>query len=346
MVDALISELHLRKKEFPSGELQSIYFGGGTPSLLLGDEVSALIKEVHSQFKVDSNAEITLEANPDDLDLAKLSELHANGINRLSIGIQSFNDELLSLMNRAHNVTEANSCLENAAKVGFDELSIDLIYGIPGSSMASWKNDVERAIQYRPKHISSYCLTIESKTAFDHFIKKGKMKAPDEELASRQYTILCEMLADAGYEHYEVSNFCLPGYEAVHNSAYWSGAPYLGLGPSAHSYYDNQRFWNIANNSIYIKEVQAGTPKFESEELKRADRINERIMTGLRTRKGIDLNHMKEKLQYDLLQVDGEKVDVWVSKGWMEIDADSLQPTETGFLWSDHMASELFFVEA
>lgn len=345
MVDAIIAELRLRSADFGEELLDSIYFGGGTPSLLLGDEVSAILNAVRSEFKLTPDAEITLEANPDDLDREKLLSLHNNGVNRLSIGVQSFNDELLKLMNRAHSESEALQCIDLAREIGFKEMSIDLIYGIPGSTIESWKNDVEKAIQHRPKHISSYCLTIEEKTAFSHFIKSGKMPAPDEELASAQYALLCEMLAKAGYQHYEVSNFALPGFEAKHNSSYWSGRPYLGLGPSAHSFYKGCRFWNVANNALYLKAIAAADPKMESEELSKEDKINERIMTGLRTKKGIDLQEMREILGHDLLNLHREKIEDWVSKSWLLQSENRLQPTEEGFLWSDHMASELFIVQ-
>ncbi len=345
MVKAMIAEIDLRKAELGTDVLNSIYFGGGTPSILSEDELKLIFDAIHQAFKINQDAEITLEANPDDINAAKLAAWKACGINRLSIGIQSFRNEDLTLMNRAHNASEAVQCVKLARQAGFQNISIDLIYGIPGLSDQNWSENMQKAIDLGVEHISSYCLTIEKKTAFDHFIKKGQMESPDDQLAASHYDILCKQLLKHGFRHYEVSNFCKSGKEAVHNSAYWSGASYLGIGPSAHSFHGESRSWNISNNSSYINQIQAGHLPSESEVLSRVNRYNEYIMTSIRTAVGIDFKTALERFQVDVESAYAEQLREWKNKSWIELSPAGFQATEEGFFWTDLMATELFAEE-
>ena len=339
---AMALEIGLRANELGAKELRSIYFGGGTPSLLHSDELGLIMDSIHKHFSVAPNAEITLEANPDDLNKATLERFRSFAINRLSIGIQSFRDQDLQLMNRAHNAEEASHCVELARNAGFQSISIDLIYGIPDLSQEEWGLNVQKALALNVEHLSSYCLTIEAKTAFAHFIESGKLNPPDDAEAANQYTLLCNRLREAGYHHYEVSNFCKPGMEAVHNSAYWEGEPYLGIGPSAHSYDGESRSWNLSNNVLYLKQINAGALPLERESLSPSARYNEYIMTSLRTARGINLDLIQERFGKDLALGNESRLSAWSDKGWIQILGKLVKPTEEGFLWSDYMASELF----
>ena len=260
MVQAMLRELEARRLYLPDEPLDSIYFGGGTPSLLSEGELMAFFEAVNRYFRLSPKAEITLEANPDDLKPETLAALGRSPVNRLSIGIQSFAEEDLRFFNRAHDAHEARRCLDNARAAGFGDLTIDLIYGAPTTSHAQWAENLEIAFSYQIPHLSCYALTVEPRTALDHFIKKGKAPAVDEEQAARQFGYLVEATQAAGYEQYEISNFALPGRYAVHNSNYWTGAPYLGIGPSAHSFDGESRQWNVANNAKYLKAVGSGPP--------------------------------------------------------------------------------------
>lgn len=339
---AMVKEIEMRSEELGDGELSSIYFGGGTPSILSSEELGLIIDAIHANFKINKSAEITLEANPDDITADKLRVWKNKGINRLSIGIQSFRNEDLVLMNRAHNASEAIQCVDLAREAGFKSISIDLIYGIPGLSDAAWTENVKKALSLNVEHISSYCLTIEKKTAFDHFIRKGEMEAPDDKSAASHYSILCDLLLRGGYRHYEVSNFCKPGDEAVHNSSYWTGKPYLGIGPSAHSFDGESRSWNVSNNSVYIKNIRAGESVSESEILSLENRFNEYIMTSIRTAFGVDFKVVKERFGIDLESREAKKLNEWKLKSWIALSTDGFQATESGYLWTDFMAGELF----
>ena len=255
LIKALVKELELRKDEFKTTTVETIYFGGGTPSLLSNDELDLIIDSVYKNYKVSEYPEITLEANPDDLSNERIIELSKSRVNRLSIGIQSFFESDLKLMNRAHNADEAKACLQEATKY-FDNISLDLIYGIPGASNSQWLSNIETALSFNVPHISSYALTVEPKTALASFIKKGVIDNVDDEQAHEQFHILKEKLEASGFIHYELSNFGKDGYFSKNNSAYWQGKSYLGIGPSAHSFNGKQRGWNVSNNSKYIKAIQ------------------------------------------------------------------------------------------
>ena len=255
MVLALAKEIQMRKSEFQVEAVETIYFGGGTPSILSNEDLNFLIDSVYKNYNVVANPEITIEANPDDLSEERIVDLSKSKVNRLSIGIQSFFEDDLKMMNRAHNAIEVQKCLEFATHY-FDNISIDLIYGIPGSSNEKWKQNIAKALSFGIPHISSYALTVEPKTALDNFIKKGIIASPDDEAASNQFDILVETLQENGFIHYELSNFGKENYFSKNNSSYWLGKKYIGIGPSAHSYDGKNRGWNVANNSLYIKSIQ------------------------------------------------------------------------------------------
>lgn len=293
MVEAILMEIDLQKAYLNGATIQTIYFGGGTPSLLSAQEINQIFDKINSTFSIAPEAEITLEANPDDLTLEKLEAFQQTPINRLSIGIQSFSEADLKYMNRAHNAQEASACLENALSMGFENLTIDLIYGTPTTSHAQWEHNLEMIFKHKIPHISCYCLTVEPNTALAHFVKNGKAKPVDEEHAAIQFETLINAMEAEGYEHYEISNFAKPGLYSKHNSNYWKGVKYLGLGPSAHSFNGESRQWNVANNAHYIKGVAARTLNFEKEILSTAQQYNEYIMTSMRTIWGCDLRKIK-----------------------------------------------------
>lgn len=343
LVNALVKELQLRKGEFKNTTVETIYFGGGTPSLLTIDELRLLIDEVYKNYSVAKNPEITLEANPDDLTRQRINELANTQINRLSIGIQSFFETDLKLMNRAHNADEAKNCLQEATK-HFKNISIDLIYGIPGLTNENWIKNIETVLSFNIPHISSYALTVEPKTALDTFIKKGLVKNVDDDLSQQQFHILIEKLEASGFVHYELSNFGKPDYFSKNNSAYWQGKPYLGIGPSAHSFNGNERGWNVRNNSKYIKSIEQNRLPIETEILSITDKYNEYVMTGLRTVWGVSL----EKVERDF----GENYKIYLmkqaEKHFLEhllyIDEGKLLVTKKGKFLSDGIASDLFML--
>ena len=293
MVTAILKELEVQKGYLENEPLDTIYIGGGTPSLLSSDELKTIFDKINQLYTVVENAEITLEANPDDLSIDKLKSLINTPINRLSIGIQSFFEEDLQFMNRAHNATEAINCIQNAQNIGFLNLTIDLIYGAPTTTNKQWEHNIQTAIDFDIPHISGYCLTVEPNTALDRFVKNGKAKPVAEEQAARQFEILMTRLKSVGYEHYEISNFAKPDWHARHNSNYWLGAKYLGIGPAAHSFNGYSRQWNLAHNTKYIKALQSGKTTFEKEVLSSEQQYNEYILTALRTKWGCDLNKIE-----------------------------------------------------
>jgi oxygen-independent coproporphyrinogen-3 oxidase len=300
MVKAIISEITLQAHYLLDSPLKSIYFGGGTPSLLSEEELSNILNAVHKHFKINPNAEITMEANPDDFSNLNLKEIRTLGINRLSIGIQSFHEPHLLFLNRLHNAKQAQKAINDAKDAGFDNLTIDLIYGIPAKNHEIWENDLQEALALQVNHISAYCLTIEEKTVFGKWVKQKKMMPIDETFAHQQFNILTEALEHAGYEQYEISNFARNKMYARHNSHYWTQGAYLGIGPSAHSYNGQSRQFNIAQNNSYLKTIQNGEVPFEKEDLSLTDKVNEYLMTHLRTQWGVNLNFIKEKFGQDL----------------------------------------------
>ena len=341
LVFALVKELELRKDEFENQTVDTIYFGGGTPSLLSVDQLDLLIDSIHKNYKVSSKPEITLEANPDDLSLDNFKALSQSAINRLSIGVQSFFETDLKLMNRAHNADEAKQCLEEATKY-FDNISIDLIYGIPGLTHDNWIQNIETALSFNIPHISSYALTVEPKTALASFIKKGIMEPVDDDMSQEQFHILIEKLDSKGFVHYELSNFGKPDYFSKNNSAYWQGKSYLGIGPSAHSFNGKERSWNIRNNVKYIKAIEEGILPIEVETLSKTDKYNEYVMTGLRTIWGVSV----KKVEYDFgimfKKYLFEQAQKHIEQDLLYLENDKLLVTKKGKFLSDGIASDLF----
>ena len=343
MVAAIIREIDLRKNEWNQHQIETIYFGGGTPSLLTASELESIFAALDAAFDIRPNAEITLEANPDDLTPDKLSELYKTPINRLSIGIQSFAEADLRYMNRAHNAHEARTCIANALQAGFTNLTADLIYGTPGMSDVQWRENLHTLFELRIPHISCYALTVEEQTALSHFIKTGKSKPVDEAQAVRQFEILvAEMLAH-DYEHYEISNFCKSDNYSRHNTAYWQGKPYLGIGPAAHSFDGKQRSWNISNNAKYMTEIQAGNLPLEIEELSDEDRFNEYLMTGFRTKWGCDLKKI-QSFGIGFERYFMEAVFPYLEKKMILREGDIFRLSDEGKFLSDGIISDLFVV--
>lgn len=343
MVQALVKEMQMRKSEFENEIVETIYFGGGTPSVLSDEELAFLIDAVYANFKVAENPEITLEANPDDLSDERIVELAGSRINRLSIGIQSFFENDLKMMNRAHNAEEAKKSLETATRY-FDNISIDLIYGIPGMTNEMWKQNIETALSFGIPHISSYALTVEPKTALKKLIQTGKVSEPKDEVAQEHFMILVEMLQQHGFIHYELSNFGKPDYFSKNNSAYWLGKKYIGIGPSAHSYDGISRSWNIANNPIYLKEIEAGKLPGEVEILTSNDRYNEYIMTGLRTIWGVSLNRIQKEFGEEVLQYLQKQSEKFIADGLLAVEKNILKTTPKGKFLADGIASDLFLI--
>lgn len=342
MVLALTKELQLRKNEI-SEQVETIYFGGGTPSVLQISEIQFLIDEVYRNYDVAENPEITLEANPDDLSENRIRELSNSPINRLSIGIQSFFEDDLKMMNRAHNSAEAKKSLEIATRY-FDNISIDLIYGIPGLTDEMWRENIQTALDFGVPHISSYALTVEPKTALKKLIQTGKIAEPKDDVASAHFQILVDMLQENGFIHYELSNFGKENYFSKNNSAYWLGKKYLGIGPSAHSYDGISRSWNIANNSIYLKKISENKLPNEVEILSKQDRYNEYVMTGLRTIWGISLERIENEFGTDFLKYLLEQAEKFLADDLLSIENNTLKTTRKGKFLADGIASDLFSI--
>ncbi|PKH67010.1 coproporphyrinogen III oxidase [Flavobacterium sp. ALD4] len=343
MVLALAKEIQMRKNEFHNDTIETIYFGGGTPSVLTSDEINFLIDSVYENYKVGENPEITLEANPDDLSGERILILSKSKVNRLSIGIQSFFADDLRMMNRAHNSAEAQKCLEEATKY-FDNISLDLIYGVPGMSNEKWKQNIEKALSFGVPHISSYALTVEPKTAMSKMIQTGKMEAPKDDVAQEHFMILVETLESKGFIHYELSNFGKENYFSKNNSAYWLGKKYMGIGPSAHSYNGISRSWNVSNNIIYLKSIQEEKLPNELETLSEADRYNEYIMTGLRTIWGVSLDRIQAEFGQMYLNYVHKQAQKFIDDKLLLVENGILKPTKKGKFLTDGIASDLFWV--
>jgi oxygen-independent coproporphyrinogen-3 oxidase len=343
MVLALAKEIQMRKSESGNEKVETIYFGGGTPSVLTSDEINFLIASVYEHYTVSENPEITLEANPDDLSAERIIELSKSKINRLSIGIQSFFEDDLLMMNRAHNSAEAKKCLAEA-KQYFDNISIDLIYGVPGMSNEKWKKNIETALSFGIPHISSYALTVEPKTALKKLIQTGKVAEPKDETAQEHFAILVETLEANAFIHYELSNFGKANYFSKNNSAYWLGKKYIGIGPSAHSYDGISRSWNVSNNSLYLKSIQEDKLPNEIEILSITDRYNEYIMTGLRTIWGVSLERIRTEFGQTYLDYLMKQAQKFLDDGLLFIENAILKPTPKGKFLTDGIASDLFYL--
>lgn len=345
LIEALIKELILRK-DFLSGELvNSIYFGGGTPSIVSSSLIEKILRTIQQNFRCSDDIEITLEGNPDDLNYSKLKELKAIGINRLSVGIQSFYDDDLLFMNRAHDAQESVSVLDNINKVGFKNYTIDLIYGYNSLSNSKWQQNLNYLVEFDVPHFSAYALTIEPKTKLAHEEHKNGFRFVKDEVMVTHFKILTDFAKTNNYGHYEISNFCKLNMESRHNSSYWHEAPFLGVGPSAHSFNGKERSWNIANNNQYVKGIENNISVTTSETLSKFDKHNEYVMTKLRLDKGIDLNEFTVKFDdasKENLLLNGTK---WVDRCYLQKDNNHLKLTHIGKLFADKIAADLFIIE-
>ncbi len=344
-LDALKKEIELQKDYLGTKKINTIYLGGGTPSLLNQNELMQVFGTIDKYFKIHKDAEITLEANPDDLTKNKIKELKDTPINRFSIGIQSFYDEDLKLMNRAHNSQEAISAVKGAQDAGFENITIDLIYGIPNLTEHRWRNNLQNAFLLDVKHISAYCLTVEPKTVLAHQVKTKQIKNVDEQQSSEQFEIMLDAMKQQGFVQYEISNFCKDNFYSKHNSNYWLKEKYLGLGPSAHSYNGSTRQWNISNNALYIKGVEENKLNFELEELSDSQRYNEYILTSLRTIWGTSLDVISSSYGNNYQTYCLKEVEKYILSEDVKIEANKLFLTNKGKLIADKIASDLFKTE-
>jgi len=342
LVNSMVGEMKLRKGYLQNEKITSIYFGGGTPSLLSIQQLELLFNTINQLFIVAKNAEITLEANPDDLTKEKINELKQTPINRLSIGIQSFFEEDLKWMNRAHNSNQAKDSIQFAKDAGFENITIDLIYGTPELTDEKWIKNIQTGLDFNIDHISSYALTVEPQTALGHFIKQKKLPQLNEEQSARQFDILIDTLEQNNFEQYEISNFARDKKYAVHNTAYWKNEIYLGIGPSAHSFDKTSRSWNIANNTKYIQAIETNEPIIETEFLTIENQYNEYLMTGLRTIWGCDLQHIEKTFRKQFSEKMLSKINQKVDEGLIEINGTNFKLTRKGKLFADGIASEFF----
>jgi oxygen-independent coproporphyrinogen-3 oxidase len=346
MVAALVQEIDLQRHYLVNEPVHTIYLGGGTPSLLNVEEIEMLLQTIHTHYIVDADAEITLEANPDDVTPEKLNAWKNIGINRLSIGIQSFFEEELTWMNRAHTTGQAHQCIEWSLAAGFNNITIDLIYGSPLLTDEMWLRNVQQAITYGIPHLSCYALTVEERTPLHQHIDRKKKANVDPDKQGHQFLLLMQWLKAAGYEHYEVSNFARPGFRSRHNSAYWKGEPYLGIGPSAHSFNGKERQWNIANNQQYIHSILQQVVPFEKELLSKTDQLNEFVMISLRTAEGINLNLLEHNWGSEEKDRVIKETTHFINNGVMIREEEHLKLTESGMPLADGIASQLFRLDA
>jgi len=343
ILNALKSEIILRKNYLNNEKIETIYFGGGTPSLMNADELQVLIGQITDLFEVSATAEITIEANPDDLNPQYVREIKSTLINRFSIGVQSFFEEDLKWMNRAHTASEAQSAIKRVQDAGFENITTDLIYGYPLLTNEKWEFNIQKLIEYQVPHISSYSITVEPNTALAKLISKEKQANMDEGQSANQFLMLIDQLSESGFDHYEISNFSKPGMHSRHNSNYWDGVSYLGIGPSAHSFNGESRQWNISNNSKYIDSIELKKVPAETEFLSTENKINEYIMTSLRTSKGMNLQLIALKFGSDYSNEIHNSLETFIEKEWVTINEQMVALTREGKLFADHIASELFF---
>lgn len=342
MIGAIAKEILLQKDYLQGEIIETIYLGGGTPSLLDQKEIDLILDSIRSIHRIGQQAEITLEANPDDLSGMRLRELRQSGVNRLSIGIQTFNSERLKFLNRIHDENSAIKSFYEAREAGFNNISVDLMYSLPGETIEDLKNDIQKVVALNPEHISCYSLTIEEKTAFGKWAASGKLRPEPDEVSASHLEIVMAKLMEAGYEHYEISNFAKPGFYSKHNSNYWRGVKYLGVGPSAHSYNEESRQYNVSNNYAYLKSLQNDNIPFEQEALSRENKINEYILTSLRTSWGTDINFIKQQFGYELLTENKDYLSNLLDKKLIILEQNFITLTQKGKLMADKISSDLF----
>lgn len=345
MMEALIHELTLQKNYLEGQKVETIYFGGGTPSLLEADELTRILDAISGHFNLATDLEITLEANPDDLTIKKVKNFKQTPINRFSIGVQSFFDEDLMWMNRSHSASEAESAIKRVQDAGFENITADLIYGYPLLSDEKWSTNIRQMLELHIPHISCYSMTIEPGTALAHFTKQGKSKPIDERQSAAQFIELMAKLQEAGYLHYEISNFAQPGYESKHNTNYWKGEFYLGIGPSAHSFNGVSRQWNLANNANYLAAIAKHQVPAQVEVLTLNNRFNEYLMTSLRTHWGADMHYLRSNFGTEYANLVLAKAETLLQKNWIKIEDQKLALTEEGKLFADHIAAEFFIID-
>ena len=338
-------ELESRKNYLKDKKVDTIYFGGGTPSVLEKKDISSILKKIYDTYIIVKNPEITLECNPDDLSKDKLIALKEIGINRLSIGVQSFNDMDLIWMNRSHNADESEDCIKMAQQVGFENITIDLIYGLPNQTTDDWEKNLKKMFKYNIQHFSAYALTIENKTALKHLVDTNKIKPLKEELIVSQYNLLIDKASEHGFIHYEISNFGKEGFFSKHNTAYWNNKHYLGIGPSAHSYNEKSRRWNVSSNKQYIQKIRKGENYFEVEKLTKNQQYNEYIFTSLRTMWGVDSKKIAKKFNTHILNHYLTEIKKWEKKAYVKQDNQVFKLTKIGQMFADRIASDLFIIE-
>jgi oxygen-independent coproporphyrinogen-3 oxidase len=339
VVDAIIAEI-TRRQDYLDEKITTIYFGGGTPSLLEIKHLDKLLNQVYESFVIKEGAEITIEANPEDITLVRSKRLQKSGFNRVSVGIQTFDDKILKFLNRNHDSQMSVAAVLTLRQAGFANINVDLIYGIPGQPVSQWHKNLDQVIALRPNHISSYALTIEPNTAFGNWQQKGKIKPMGDDEIACQFEVMTERLINAGYVHYEVSNFALPEFESKHNSAYWQQIPYVGVGPGAHSYNRLSRQFNISNNPEYVRRIKNGNPLFEIEILSEKEKLNEYLFMGLRTHYGINLALVKKEFRHDILDQHGELINHLIKTRKATLLKDVLTLTSAGFLIADSIVVE------
>ncbi len=340
MLAAIGRELVQRQGYIPP-TVETIYFGGGTPSLLSSQQTGRLLNQIRKQFNVAAGAEITLEANPEDINERKARALADLGINRVSLGVQSFHDPILQKLNRQHSGQQAGKAIAVLQNQGIANLTIDLIYGIPGQNTSAWEDNLQQALALNVPHLSCYALTIEEKTALGNWQRKGKFKAADEAAYEEQYGLMCQILAARGYAHYEVSNFARPGFASRHNMAYWQQKPYLGVGPGAHSYQGKSRQFNISHNARYIKALKQGTPWYQQETLNKTQVFNEYLLTGLRTSQGIDFNYIRQAFNRDIYSIHRPFIERCLSEGKATLADGKFVLKDNALILADSVIVEL-----
>ena len=340
MVEAIASEIQLRRSEV-NEPIETIYFGGGTPSILSTEQLAFLLKSLYKTFDIIENVELTLEANPEHLSGEYCLELADMGFNRVSLGVQTFNDDVLGFLNRPHNSKQIFEAVENLKIARIDNLNMDLIYGIPNQSIGVWEENLETLLSLEPKHISAYALTIEEKTAFGNWLQKGKLEVESDENYADQFEVMIKILKEAGFDHYEVSNFALPNYLSKHNTSYWEGKPYLGIGPGAHSFNGTTRRFNVSSNPRYLKLISENEFAFDQEILTSAEQLNEYLLTGLRTKFGIKTSLLREKFGYKISEENQKYLEDIASKDLGSFDGETLILNSSGFLISDSIVLQL-----
>lgn len=344
-IRALCQELEIRKDYLEGEDIETIYLGGGTPSQLTHEELEAIFTYIYKTYRVNPDAEITLEANPDDLTSEYVAMLRQLPINRISMGIQTFQEETLKLLHRRHTATQAIEAFQRCREAGFQNISIDLMYGLPGETLETWEQDLQQAIDLRPEHISAYHLIYEKDTALWKLREQHQVEEADEDLSVSLFSTLIDKLTEAGYQHYEISNFCLPGLHSRHNSSYWTGKKYLGCGPSAHSFNGTSRQWNVASLEKYMKGIELGNPDYEIEELDLYTRYNDFVLTSIRTCWGMPLSHLLTAFGEELYNYCLRMARPHIREGVLEIREDVLKLTRRGIFVSDGIMSDLMWVD-